>query len=105
MEEKICYISRRSYEENKIDLVLNTAQPWTERDSGWQLLTSKDSGYELSNPSNSLLISVEKAIEKFPRLQQILSDPAPQEPIAYRWEKDKQSFERIPFPEDYPTAY
>ena len=65
--EGIVYLTRRAYESGEIRLLLRTDAVCAERDTGWQLLQGSETGLELSNPENGLLVSVARALELEPK--------------------------------------
>ena len=65
---RLVYLTRRAYETGEIRLLLRTDNVCAEKDTGWQLLQGSETGLELSNPGNSLLVSVARALEIEPKL-------------------------------------
>lgn len=102
-KKQLVYITRRAYETGEIRLLLRTEHIWDERDTGWQLLQGKETGLELANPENSLLVSVERALELEPRLQPFLLRGAPDRKEAYAYQEETGTFCPTAFPEDVPT--
>ena len=66
--DRLVFLSRRAYENGTIGLVLRTDAVCDARDTGWQLLYGCETGLELVNPGNSLLVSVARALELEPKL-------------------------------------
>lgn len=100
---KLAFLSRRAHAAGKIGLVLYNEQRWDSRDSGWQLLEGTETGLELADPGNSLLISVERALLLAPKLRQLFEDDTPQASCAFQWDADAGVYVSVPLPADIPT--
>lgn len=100
---RLVYISRRAYETQTIRLVLRTKDVCDKRDTGFQLLYGAETGLELINPENSLLISTERAITLEPKLRSLLEPETPPEMAAYALDEATSSFVPTKMPEDIPT--
>ncbi len=103
MMARLVFLSRRAYEAGEIRLVLRTEDICDQRDTGFQLLRGNETGLELANPGNSLLISVERAIELEPRLKPLLETETPPEHAAYAYDRRADAFLPTEMPEDIPT--
>ncbi|MEE0023868.1 hypothetical protein [Ruminococcus sp.] len=102
-DARLVFLSRRAYETGRIHLVFFQDQVWDTRDTGWQLLEGSETGLELANPGNSLLVSVTRALELEPRLQSLLLHDAPEEAAAFRWDAAAGEYRPTQLPEDIPT--
>ena len=102
-QARLVYMTRRAYETGKVTLVLRTDRVWDERDTGWQLLSSEETGLELSDPSNGLLLSVERAIAHVPALLPLLADETEPVQAAYAYDDVQGIFLPTQFPQDPPT--
>ena len=67
------------------------------------VLEGSETGLELANPGNSLLVSVTRALELEPRLQSLLLHDAPEEAAAFRWDAAAGEYRPTQLPEDIPT--
>lgn len=101
---KLVFLTRRAYETGQIRLLLRTDAVCDERDTGWQLLHGNETGLELANPENSLLVSVARALELEPRLASLLTAHTPPIKEAYAYDESTQTFLPTGFPEDPPTC-
>ena len=102
--ERLVFLTRRAYETGKIRLLLRTGDVCEERDTGWQLLHGNETGLELANPENSLLVSVERALELEPLLEPLLAGITPPTQEAYAYDAAANAFLPTAFPEDPPTC-
>lgn len=102
--ERLVFLTRRAYETGQIRLLLRTDAVCDARDTGWQLLHGNETGLELANPENSLLISVERALELEPCLEPFLSSDTPPAQEAYAFDDTAQAFLPTAFPEDPPAC-
>lgn len=102
-EIRLVFLSRRAYETGQIRLVLRTEAVCDERDTGWQLLQGKETGLELANPENSLLVSVRRALELEPHLAALLTEDTPPANAAYAFDVQTQTFLPTEMPADIPT--
>ena len=89
--EGIVYLTRRAYESGEIRLLLRTDAVCAERDTGWQLLQGSETGLELSNPENGLLVSVARALELEPKLTPLLGVSSPCR-AAYAYDEKNGGF-------------
>lgn len=96
-------LSRRAYMSKAIRLVLRTEAVCDERDTGWQLLYGTETGLELANPENSLLVSASQALELEPRLKPLLEPDTPPEGAAYAFDAQMQVFLPTKMPKNIPT--
>ncbi len=103
MPDRLVYISRRAYETGKIRLVLQTDAVCDERDTGFQLLCGDETGLELINPGNSLLISISRALALEPRLSSLLTEHLPPKNAAYACDAETDVFMPTEMPADIPT--
>ncbi len=99
--DRLVYISRRAYETGNVQLALRTADTWDEHDTGWELLLGTETGLELVDPGNGLLISVAKAIAFDAALAPLLLPDTPPKAAAYRKQASTDSF----VPTEIPDAY
>ena len=83
---RLVYLTRRAYETGEIRLLLRTDNVCAEKDTGWQLLQGSETGLELSNPGNSLLVSVARALEIEPKLAPFLTADTPPQKGAYAYD-------------------
>ena len=74
-----------------------------EKDTGWQLLQGSETGLELSNPGNSLLVSVARALEIEPKLAPFLTADTPPQKAAYAYDEKTAGYRPTAYPEDVPT--
>lgn len=102
-EIRLVFLSRRAYETGRIRLVLRSEAICDERDTGWQLLEGTETGLELANPENSLLVSVRRALELEPQLASLLAENTPPTDAAYAYDAKTQTFIPTEMPEDIPT--
>lgn len=100
---RLVFLSRRAYESGTIRLVLRTDAVCDARDTGWQLLQGSETGLELINPENSLLISVPRALELEPLLEPLLLPDTPPESAAYAYDSVTNTFQPTSMPKDIPT--
>ena len=100
---RLVFLSRRAYESGKIRLVLRNAAVWDARDTGFQLLEGSETGLELANPENSLLVSTSRALELEPRLAPLLTHDTPPVDAAYAYDEATGSFLPTAMPVDPPT--
>ena len=100
-ENRLVFLSRRAFETGQIRLVLRTADVWDKRDTGWELLSGKETGLELVDPGNSLLVSVSRAVALDERLASLLLPDTPPESAAYRLDAQAGQFKAA----EIPTAY
>lgn len=84
---RLVYLTRRAYETGEIRLLLRTDNVCAEKDTGWQLLQGSETGLELSNPGNSLLVSVARALEIEPKLAPFLTADTPPQKAAYAYDE------------------
>lgn len=101
--DRLVYLSRRAYETGSIRLVLRTDAVCDERDTGFQLLCGNETGLELINPGNSLLVSVSRALELEPRLKPLFESESPAKAAAYAYDAQSDAFLPTAMPEDIPT--
>lgn len=101
---RLVFLTRRAYETGQIRLLLRTDAVCDERDTGWQLLHGNETGLELANPENSLLISVERALELEPCLASLLMTHTPPAKEAYAYDEKAGAFLPAAYPEDPPTC-
>ena len=101
--DRLVFLSRRAYETGTIGLVLRTDAVCDARDTGWQLLYGCETGLELVNPGNSLLVSVARALELEPKLAPLLQKGTPPAVAAYAYGEASGSFVPAKMPEDIPT--
>ena len=101
--DRLVFLSRRAYETGTIGLVLRTDAVCDARDTGWQLLYGCETGLELVNPGNSLLVSVARALELEPKLAPLLQKGTPPAVAAYAYDEASSSFVPAKMPEDIPT--
>ena len=83
--------------------VLLPAMARPDRRTGWQLLYGCETGLELVNPGNSLLVSVARALELEPKLAPLLQKGTPPAVAAYAYDEASGSFVPAKMPEDIPT--
>ena len=88
--EGIVYLTRRAYESGEIRLLLRTDAVCAEQDTGWQLLQGSETGLELSNPENGLLVSVARALELEPKLTPLLGVSSAPCRAAYAYDEKKR---------------
>lgn len=101
---QLVFLTRRAYETKQIRLLLRTDAVCDERDTGWQLLHGNETGLELANPENSLLISVDRALELEPCLAPLLTAHTPPAKMAYAYDETTGAFLPTAYPEDPPTC-
>ena len=92
-----------AYETGEIRLLLRTDNVCAEKDTGWQLLQGSETGLELSNPGNSLLVSVARALEIEPKLAPFLTADTPPQKAAYAYDEKTAGYRPTAYPEDVPT--
>ena len=100
---RLVYLTRRAYETGEIRLLLRTDNVCAEKDTGWQLLQGSETGLELSNPGNSLLVSVARALEIEPKLAPFLTADTPPQKAAYAYDEKTAGYRPTVYPEDVPT--
>lgn len=100
---RLVYLTRRAYETGEIRLLLLTDNVCAEKDTGWQLLQGSETGLELSNPGNSLLVSVARALEIEPKLAPFLTADTPPQKAAYAYDEKTAGYRPTAYPEDVPT--
>ncbi len=100
---RLVYLTRRAYETGEIRLLLRTDNVCAEKDTGWQLLQGSETGLELSNPGNSLLVSVARALEIEPKLAPLLTADTPPQKAAYAYDEKTAGYRPTAYPEDVPT--
>ena len=103
--EGIVYLTRRAYESGEIRLLLRTDAVCAERDTGWQLLQGSETGLELSNPENGLLVSVARALELEPKLTPLLGVSSAPCRAAYAYDEKNGGFVPTAYPADIPTEF
>ncbi|WP_288596092.1 DUF2185 domain-containing protein [uncultured Ruminococcus sp.] len=103
--EGIVYLTRRAYESGEIRLLLRTDAVCAERDTGWQLLQGSETGLELSNPENGLLVSVARALELEPKLTPLLGVSSAPCRAAYAYDEKNGGFVPTAYPTDIPTEF
>ncbi|MCD7958491.1 MAG: DUF2185 domain-containing protein [Ruminococcus sp.] len=96
-DNDLCFLSRHAYEAGEVRLALHTANVWDEHDTGWELLLGTESGLELADPENGLLISISKAIELDAALAPLFFMDAQSEKAAYRKNTQSGHFEAAKF--------
>ena len=102
-DARLVFLSRRAYETGRIHLVFFQDQVWDARDTGWQLLEGSETGLELANPGNSLLVSVARALEIEPKLAPFLTADTPPQKAAYAYDEKTAGYRPTVYPEDVPT--
>ncbi len=103
-KDALVFLTRRAYETGEIRIALNTAEPCAIQDSGWQLFQGKETGLELADPGNSLLVSLSRALELEPRLNALFAMPRPTTRCAYCMDTATGTFLKMDYPENPPTA-
>ena len=103
--EGIVYLTRRAYESGEIRLLLRTDAVCAERDTGWQLLQGSETGLELSNPENGLLVSVARALELEPKLTPLLGVSSAPCRAAYAYDEKNGGFVPTAYPADIPPEF
>lgn len=101
--DRLVFLSRRAYETGQIRLLLRTDAVCDDRDTGWQLLHGNETGLELANPENSLLISVQRALELEPCLAPLFAVQTSPVSAAYAYDEVSRSFLPTEMPKDVPT--
>ena len=93
------------YQVDEIRLLLRTDAVCAERDTGWQLLQGSETGLELSNPENGLLVSVARALELEPKLTPLLGVSSAPCRAAYAYDEKNGGFVPTAYPADIPTEF
>lgn len=96
--EKLIFCSKRAYESGNFNVILHNVC-WSSQDAGWVILTGDEPDLLFVNPGQSVLLSVQRVVEKVPALEEILVP----EPKEEGYTLDKATGNYVPF--DVPETY